>query len=795
MIESATTYRTLITQGPPYSPRADEDAPPWQDRSGWRCRWIAPSVALPRPVVVAYRCRFTVNVERSLRVHVTADERYELYLDGERIGRGPERGEPEHWFFETYDLPLTPGDHVLGARVWSLGSLSPWAQRSVAHGLLVAPQDADGLTLIGTGLATWECKLVEGIRFTDPSVDVGTATGVGPAETVDAAGFSWGTERGDGEGWQPVVAGEHGNDGFTLMAFRPGHRLRPATLPHMMGDPLRGLSVRRSTDDRLPEWQALLDRGSSVTVPPHANVELLIDLRTYGCFYPKLQVSGGARATLSLTYAESLHPKGQRDTIDGRTIKGLTDQFSPDGLANRTFAPLWWRCGRYVELRIRTGPDPVDVSKIELRETRYPLSLVTPPRVNTPDLSDVLAMSRRTLEMCCHETYMDCPHYEQLMYIGDTRIQCLMTYAHSHDSRPPVKALKLFDRSRMNFNGLPTDAAPGDAKFIPPFALIWIGMVHDFARYRDDVSVVLSLMPGVRAVLERFSVERSSEDGLIHSPAGWNFLDWADSPFRFGVPPGGETGGLNASLNLLMLAALRQAAELERHIGEPELAARWRRLADDLNASIRRTFLDDASGLVRETPALNVFTEHAQCLAIASGAVEDDQRRTIAQQLATRTDLTRCSLYFTHYLFDVLHRYHRPAAFFARFRPWYELVGQGFVTTPESFGNTRSDCHAWSAHPLFHVVASIAGIRPAGFGFDSVHVQPMLGPLRALDVTTPHPRGEIQATYRVDGPEVGATIDLRADVHGTLSAGGESYVLRPGLNVLRFRHDWPTDIG
>ena len=68
------------------------------------------------------------------------------------------------------------------------------------------------------------------------------------------------------------------------------------------------------------------------------------------------------------------------------------------------------------------------------------------------------------------------------------------------------------------------------------------------------------------------------------------------------------------------LGALRQAAALERHTGEPELAARWNRLADDLHASINRWFRDAASGLFRETPGGATFTEHAQCLAILSGA-------------------------------------------------------------------------------------------------------------------------------------------------------------------------------
>ncbi|WP_372490084.1 hypothetical protein [Chitinophaga sedimenti] len=32
-------------------------------------------------------------------------------------------------------------------------------------------------------------------------------------------------------------------------------------------------------------------------------------------------------------------------------------------------------------------------------------------------------MGWRTSRLCAYETYMDCPYYEQLQYIGDTRIR------------------------------------------------------------------------------------------------------------------------------------------------------------------------------------------------------------------------------------------------------------------------------------------------------------------------------------------------------------------------------------
>jgi len=100
----------------------------------WPVRWIEHPDSPTPPFVSAYRCVFEAEAPAVVRIHVTADERYRLYLDGQPIGRGPERGDRRNWFFESYDLQLSPGSHCLHALVWALGELAPLAQFSVRPG-------------------------------------------------------------------------------------------------------------------------------------------------------------------------------------------------------------------------------------------------------------------------------------------------------------------------------------------------------------------------------------------------------------------------------------------------------------------------------------------------------------------------------------------------------------------------------------------------------------------------------------------------------------------------------------
>ena len=43
---------------------------------------------------------------------------------------------------------------------------------------------------------------------------------------------------------------------------------------------------------------------------------------------------------------------------------------------------------------------------------------------------------------------------------------------------------------------------------------------------------------------------------------------------------------------------------------------------------------------------------------------------------------------------------------------WRGYLEQGFTTYPEKPGETRSDCHAWSSSPNYHLPSLLAGIRP-----------------------------------------------------------------------------------
>jgi len=377
---------------------------------------------------------------------------------------------------------------------------------------------------------------------------------------------------------------------------------------------------------------------------------------------------------------------------------------------------------------------------------------------------------------------VDCPYYEQLQYIGDTRIQALCTFIHSSDDRLASRALKLLAASGRNPLGHPVSNYPAAAgQVIPPFALFFVAMLHDFARWRGQPDLLRPLMPAARTTLDVFQRHLSPE-GLLVSPPGWNYFDTA---FATGVPPGGAPGQINATFNFLFAYTLRLAAELEAYLGEPELAARQRRLAQGVADAADRAFYRPDRSLYVEARDSAVFSEHTQSLALLSGLLPADRQAAVARQLCLDPALLRTDAYFTHYLFEAYALLGRTDLLLARLQPWHDALRQGFKTFPEGWGgNARSDCHAWNGHPLFHYFASLLGIRPGSFAFERVQIAPHPAHLRAIAGTLPHPNGPLTVRLQRTGARWLVAVELPPNTRGMLTWRGRATDLAPGRQCL-----------
>jgi hypothetical protein len=392
------------------------------------------------------------------------------------------------------------------------------------------------------------------------------------------------------------------------------------------------------------------------------------------------------------------------------------------------------------------------------------------------------AINWRVLRLCAWETYFDTPYYEQLQYIGDTRLQALVTLYMSGDDRLMRQAITHFDISRIP-EGITASRYPSDlGQYIPTFSLLWVAMVHDYWMYRDDEPYLRGLMPGVRSVLAWFE-EKVDEAGLVGPLPWWPFVDWTDG-WASGMPPGAQDGH-SVMITLQYVYALQRAVELEESIGRQAEANRLRALAGRLLEAVRSQSYDSERGLFRDSLEQATFSQHTNTMAILTGAVPEGERRALMERVLDDPSLTQAGYYFEFYVFEALREAGLASRYIEQLAPWQEMLAQGLTTTPEEPPPSRTDSHAWAAHPNRGLLATVLGIRPGEPGFKSVLIAPHLGPLQRAEGRMPHPLGSIEVELRRVGESGGeegieARITLPVGLGGVFEWGGKKEELRPG---------------
>jgi alpha-L-rhamnosidase len=748
--------------------------------------WIwAEDWHLARPQVL----RFTRSVQiapggATLRFHVSADQRFQLRVGDTLLARGPDRGDVEHWSVASYELSLPAGRHTFSALVWWLPSgLAPEAQMTWRGGFLFAAE-GDWQARLSTGTAAWRVEdLTPAVGFTRPEglgyhvIGTGFDVALGGWKNVPRA--------------KPLTVSPPLGSGNLWGVRRAGWRLSPTPLPEQRSELFSGGRIRVATNSRLAESAARLLRGEAeLRVAPNRVVEVIWDFDDYVCGYPELTVAGGAGARVEFSWAESLYavdptrpltadtPKDDRAATEGKAFLGFGDAWTLDGRA-AALPALWWRSGRYVRLRIRTGNAALRLRSLAVRRTGYPLRLDGRFECDDRGWQDALPLMRRGLEMCAHETWVDCPYYEQLCYVGDAVTE-ISLYPLSRDAGLTRRCIELFDWSRSD-GGLVAERYPSATRQdSTTYALLYPRLLRDYALWRDDAAFVVERLPGLRALMEQCLVFRRA-DGLLGAVAGWPFIDWVPE-WKEGCGPGVREGD-SSLLNLHLVLALQQQAELERGFGESGLARRADGLAREIGRKIVVRFLDPRSGLLADDGERKHFSEHAQALGILAGVLgAAGGRRCLRSWLGRREQLAPASIYFSFYVLEALQRLGAGEELHRRLAFWKGLSAQGFLTPPERPEPSRSDCHGWGAHPLYHSFASIAGIRPAAPGFARVRIAPQLAAMRRVRVSMPHPRGTLRMDLRADEGLV--RLSLPKGVSGEFVWAGECHALRGGENRL-----------
>ncbi|RTE77767.1 hypothetical protein BHE90_007772 [Fusarium euwallaceae] len=320
-------------------------------------------------------------------------------------------------------------------------------------------------------------------------------------------------------------------------------------------------------------------------------------------------------------------------------------------------------------------------------------------------------ISLRTLKNCMHETYEDCPFYEQSQFLFDTRTQILLTYIVSGDDRLARKALLDF-HSSLRPNGLIAMRYPAHTNLsLPGFSLFFPMMVHDHIMYKGDVSLAKRFFPTIDTILGYFD-RLLTEQGLVGplDPTSWSFVDWVDA-WEWGMPTASKVGPVTY-FSLAYAMSLGYSAEVARFIGRQGLAVEYLdRKAAVISAVNAHCFdgtwyydgpIDNLS-----EPTLEWRSQHCQIYAVLSGAIEGNEARDLMSRALDDKSVHEVTL----------------SQGFSLFRALKKTV------------------------PLYELSTVILGVKPACPGFTVVDVKPLPALLEEVDSKTVTPSGMLHIRW------------------------------------------------
>ncbi len=768
------------------------DHPLPQYPAEWNSSWIThPDIDPTAYRMIHFRKKFDLAaVPEKFVVHVSGDNRYRLYVNGQEVAYGPQLGDVLHWRYETLDLApfLKKGQNMIAAEVMNWGADRAFGIVSFRTAFLLQGQSAPEWVVNSGNANGW--KVLENKAIFEREVVwrggteiIGGFYAANPTDSIAAAKYPW--------GWREMAYDDR--DWKKPEALY----MKPLTAGASHAWTLQPRTTVRQVDEKQPFTRvARSDVGAigkdfqfgrkPLRLPSNAHHKILIDQGEVTLGYPKLRVSGGKDATIKIKYSEALYgannQKGNRNELEGKVIKGISDLYLLDGGQNRIFQPIWFRAFRFIELDIQTADEPLVIEDYYNVYSASPLPLVASFKTSDPLYAQVWDICWRTLRLCAQDNLMSDIYYETMQYVGDLRPHLMAYTALTGDLTYFRSAMEQINNSRLP-DGNVTSCYPLKATFVhPTYSLIWIDMLHDLMMLNGEKDLLKTYTGEIQEVFDYYE-SLIKENGLVGKSAYPMFIDWY-------VPKGGNSvankDGNSAILTLNYAYTLQKAAEILDYLGQGEKAAFYCSQSQKYAEIVRKLCYDSQRGIYADDPAKTFYDQRASILAVLTGAHSEQENNLLIQKIlddATAFD-SRANLFYYFYLFEAMEKT-GVGDFTRELKPWQDIIAAGMSATPEKRieQQPRSEVHPWTAHPVHFYYSLVAGIRPASPGFETVRIAPQPGDLKFIKAEYPTPKGMIELDLRFEEKPTG-TITLPAGMRGEWVWEGKAIELGEGKTSL-----------
>lgn len=725
-------------------------------------------------------------VSETVPFAITADKAYKLYVNGVFVCRGPARGYQAHWPYDEVDLAayLHGGKNWISVEAYQPGCSTFQYLHMNYAGLLVATEDEALREAMGQPVMRRSPGHRRDTARLSMQIDY--------QESLDLRldDRTWITSSEPPVGWKDTIYPPAAQVLNSIPFGRPpyqtveprgipllGENLCAPTLPtsHAVGncDPGYESPVNLSwhwveEGKKVAEWMGADDLDCHIEGDYLA---LTIPATGTGKFHAIVLSPG--------EYSLGMVDVKAEGALGGEILDFQHDQFFRDGkphflepgegcsvaLCNRlilregTCGHEFYHPFGFGALTIvaRDLIQPLTL-KLRVRHVGYPFSMRGQFSSSDTNLNEIYSICRRSQRICALDAYMDTPWREQAQWWGDARVQGRNTFYLDGDARLLERGIRSL--AGQSFYGLTPGHAPTSSYWciLPDFSLTWIITLWDHFWQTGDPTLFQEMLPRAKEVLSYFDTpEARHESGLLQSDRRfWLFEDWANLP-KQGIP---------TFLNLWYVVALRcldrlcLEADVEREGFGERANAHLELVKTHLWNASERWFwpVADLDGNPHGEPSV-----HDQTLALMLGAVPEAEGNLMEGFVLPYLrgeplpGATPSSFWSTYTLEQAILRGHSAEALAFIKRMWTPMLSTG--TTWEEFRwheeSGLSACHAWSAHPSFHFVNSLAGIIQGAPGWKTVRFNPVfVDGIDHIEATVPAPVGDIMVAWERVGNTV-----------------------------------------
>lgn len=700
-------------------------------------------------VFVYFRKEFSLSVlpDKSV-IHVSADSRYKLYVNGNLVEIGPCKGDSSVWYYEIVEIQkyLKLGKNCICAEVlhYSLnpnqGNFSVF--RTSTPGFYL--KETSGELEIDAD-DTWKCriheerKLICEDKYFAPLWIFENCKG-------EIWKNGWRMPEYKDQGW---VKAKNYNVLEISRTESPGNLYKrpiPSLFKKKQNFTLVPKKYKQDVDEK--KWKQLLQENNPVRIGAHSHVEVDLDAGELTTGFFKVKLKKGKKSNINFLYSEGYeqvfytkngekrYKKNRRSDWQNGELRGFSDWYQIVGYddgCEEEYIPFWFRTFRYIQLNITTDDEPLYINSIEYLETGYPLDIKTSVICENENLNRIWDISLRSLKRCMHETYEDCPFYEQMQYLMDSRNQALYTYAVSMDDRMSRRCMNDFKRS-IHYDGTLNSSYPRNSySVIPGFSIYYILMLYDHMMYFGNKEFLREHIGTIDNVLGYFARNLESR-GIVGKLGGrnvydkyWSFIDWTKEwDETTGMPLAGMKGPITME-SFLYLLGLQRASDIMNYMGNDSMSQEYHGRAIKLQKALKK-YCCNVNGWYQDGPGIEEYSQHTQVFAILTNTIDPKVSKKILLETIEKPEkYAQCSVAMKYYLFRAMEKVGLYGKIQDCWKIWEKMLEKDLTTCVEDDVNERSDCHAWGAVALYEIPAVILGIRPAAPGYKKIEMKPHLG--------------------------------------------------------------------